>query len=70
MEFEYFVNWAFMAIMSGAVIYGVSILTKLNSSIQELNVTVAQMLVKHEFHDKEIDEMKKDIHFIQKQLIN
>lgn len=70
MDFTTFVNWAFLAIISGTVMYGVKVLTNLNESVEKLNVTVAQMLVKHEFHDKEIDELKNDVHFLRKQLAN
>jgi len=61
MQFNDFIYWAFLSVISGAAVYGVGILTKLNDSIKKLNVTVAQMIVKHEYHDKEIEELKGDL---------
>lgn len=58
MDFNDFIYWAFLSVISGAAVYGVGVLTRLNDSIKNLNVTVAKMIVKHEYHDKEIEELK------------
>ena len=58
-NFSTFIEWAFMAILSGATIYGVRILSELNKSVDKLNITVAQLIVRHEWHDSQIEDLKR-----------
>jgi len=59
MDFSIFVEWAFYGIISWAAIYGVSILKEMRNSIEKLNVSVATIIIKHEWHDSEINDIKK-----------
>lgn len=58
MNFNDFVYWAFLGLLSFASLYGVNVLTRLNNSVQRLNLAVERIIVKHEYQEKEIDKIK------------
>jgi hypothetical protein len=70
MRFEKFVNWAFLALITGAVVFGVRVLSNLDESVRNLNLTVATMLVKDEYQDKEIKANRDEIKLIKDKLVN
>jgi hypothetical protein len=59
MEWQHFVDKAFLGIIGFIAIYAVRFLEKLTRSINELNIKIAQMLEKITEHDAEIRELKK-----------
>lgn len=50
-----FLDWAFKAIISGAVVYAVRILSALQKSTENLNIRVAVVIEKVSGHDKTLD---------------
>lgn len=61
MEFNNFVEWVFYALLSGAVIYGVGILKGLKNAVETLNVSVATIIEKTSWHEKELERLDKRI---------
>lgn len=57
MSFAQFVEWAFMGIMSGAVVWSVKFLGDISHSIQDLNVKITVVLERVDWHEKEIDDL-------------
>lgn len=60
-EWQKFVEWLFYALISGVAFYGVSILSRLKESVDKLNATVATILEKTTWHEKEITRLEKRI---------
>lgn len=56
MKFNKFVEWAFYAILSGAAVTSVSILSRLSDSVSTLNIQVATILEKSNWIQKSIDD--------------
>jgi hypothetical protein len=56
LEFTNFVQWAFYAVMTGAVTISVSILAKLYTSIEHLNQKIAIIIEKTSWHEKVIED--------------
>lgn len=65
-QFSEFVNWAFYGVVSGCAVYGVSILAKLNSSIQDLNVKIAVVIERQSGHEKRLDKHDEQIETLSK----
>lgn len=55
MQFDQFVSWAFQASLTGAVIYGVTLLGRMRDSIDELNIKVAVIIERTASHEKTLD---------------
>jgi len=66
MEFSHFVEWAFYGILSGCALFAVSILSKLNSSVAELNAKVAVVIEKTLSHEKRLDRHDEIIESLRK----
>jgi hypothetical protein len=64
LDFSQFIEWAFLFVISGGVGLVIRVLTKLNASINDLNITVGQIIVKHESQEKDISILKNDINYI------
>lgn len=56
MDFSHFIQWGFEGLISGALIYGVSVLTNLKSSINILNERIATIIEKTAWHEKELEK--------------
>jgi len=56
MEFAKFVEWVFYGLIGGCAVYGVAILSKMNESIQDLNVKIAVVIEKTGSHEKRLDK--------------
>jgi hypothetical protein len=57
MEFKDFIEWAFPALIAGAVIYGVDLLRQLKNSIDALNVNVGTLVERSAWHEKELEKL-------------
>ncbi|MCK4609471.1 MAG: hypothetical protein KAT71_08310 [Gammaproteobacteria bacterium] len=62
MGHEQFIQWLFYGVLTFVGTYGVYTLAKLRDSIDKLNLHVATIIVKHEWHESEIKDMKKRIY--------
>lgn len=60
-DFGAFISWAFYAIISAGIFYGVSILSHLKKSLDELNIEVVRLIEKTNFADTEKVEMKAQL---------
>lgn len=60
-EWKQFANWVFYALISGIAVYGVSILDRLETSINSLNVNVAVLIDKNDRQEKLNDRFERDI---------
>ena len=56
MSFAYFVDWAFLAIVSGCFVFGTKILFDLKENIGSLNQKIAIILERITHHEKEIEK--------------
>jgi hypothetical protein len=56
MEYADFVQWVFYGVIGGSTVYGVSILQKMGKSIEQLNVNVAVLLERTNFHERQIEK--------------
>jgi hypothetical protein len=55
MDFDKFVLWAFMAIMGGGVGWSATFLARISKSISQLNVSVATVIERTAWHQKELE---------------
>lgn len=53
-----FIYWAFQSMVLAVGAFGVSILSDMNKSIQELNIKVAVVIQKVEINEKRIDTLE------------
>lgn len=51
-----FVEWAFKALITGSIIYGVRVLSQLQSSVESLNIKIAVIIEKVSGHEKELNK--------------
>jgi len=58
--FSHFVNWAFQALLIAIVGWGVSELSVLSKSVQDLNVKVAVIIAQQIERDREVKELKEE----------
>lgn len=58
-KFSEFVHWAFQALVLALGTWGVSELSSLNKSIQELNVKVAVIIEKNENHERRLEKLEE-----------
>lgn len=65
MDFQKFIEWAFMAILSGGVIWAASFLGKISQSINELNEKVAIILTRSDGHEKQISSLSERVHTLE-----
>ena len=56
MEFNQFVMWAFLGLLSGSIVYFASILKDVKDSLLDLNVKLAVILEKSVHHEKRLDK--------------
>lgn len=61
MEFSKFVEWAFLAIISGAAVIAVGILSSLKNSVNELNQKIATIIEKVTWHEKWLERHDDEI---------
>lgn len=54
-DFQKFVEWAFMAIVSGGIGFGARFLAKLSKSIDTLNQNMATVAEKTTWHEKTLE---------------
>lgn len=54
-QFEKFVDWGFMALLSGGVAYAARFLSKLQTSVAKLNEQIATILERTSWHQREIE---------------
>mgnify|MGYP001599635953 CR=1 FL=1 len=67
MQFQEFLEFAFYGLLSGATLWGVSILSKLQASIAELNEKVAQILERTSWHERELERLDRRIDRVENQ---
>lgn len=67
MQFQEFLEFAFYGLLSGAALWGVSILSKLQASIAELNEKVAQILERTSWHERELERLDRRIDRVENQ---
>jgi hypothetical protein len=61
MDFDKFVEWAFMAIIGGGVAWSASFLSKISSSITQLNTRLATVLERTAWLGKEVENLDNRI---------
>lgn len=61
MDFAKFIEWSFYGVVSGACVYGVSILAKLNESVKTLNEHVAVIIEKTAWHEKWLERHELEL---------
>lgn len=61
MKFPEFIDWAIKAILGGACVYAVNLLSQMKSSIDHLNDQVARIIERTEWHSKDIDKLDKRV---------
>jgi len=61
-QFIQFIQWGFYALLSGVALYAVKVLSKLEDSVEQLNVNFASMLEKDKTHERDIS--RHDAEFI------
>lgn len=66
MKYEKFVEWVFYGIIGGTAVTGVAILSRLNDSINTLNVQVATSIETNKWILREIDYLKVRLDKIEK----
>lgn len=65
-SFPHFVEWAFMAIVSGAAVFAVNTLRNLDRSVNELNVQIAIIIEKTASHERWLERHDEEISKISK----
>lgn len=50
------ISWAFQALVAGGVVYAAGSMTKMRASIDKLNESIATIIEKMQWHEKEIDD--------------
>jgi hypothetical protein len=61
LKFSYFVGWGFQALIVAIGAWGVSELSSLSKSVQELNVKMAVVVERDQIRGNEISDMKARI---------
>ena len=61
MDVYQLVSWAFQALAVGTFAYGVKEMGKLRESIEKLNITVAQTIVRMDAHDRRADRHEEKL---------
>lgn len=56
MSFDKFIQWAFLGLVSGGVVYGMRFAAVISKSIGELNIKLATLLERTAGHSREIEE--------------
>lgn len=67
MEFDKFVEWAFYGVIGSSAVYGVSILSRLNASVNSLNIKIAVILEKIANHEEKIDKLDNRVSKVEKE---
>lgn len=60
-DFASFVQWGFYATLCGSLAYAVAILGKLRESVEALNMSVAQLLERDRWREKEIEDLSSRV---------
>jgi hypothetical protein len=61
MDWLHFAEWLFYGVLSGAALYGVHVLGKLQESVELLNVRIAVIVEKVTSHEKILDRHETSI---------
>lgn len=61
MNFTDFIQWVFYGVVGGSAVYGVSILSHLKNSIDDLNIKMAKLIEKNDWHEKMIERLEKRV---------
>jgi uncharacterized protein YbjQ (UPF0145 family) len=61
MEFQKFVEWAFLGVISGGVIYGVSVLSKLHDDLKDISKEFAKFTEQLRWHERWLEQHDTDI---------
>lgn len=61
MDFADFINWAFMGILSGGLVFLIAILNEVKVSIQNLNERMAVLIEKTVWHEKALEKHEERI---------
>ena len=56
---QQFFDWAFKSIITGCIVYGVGVMSKLQASVENLNVNVAVVIERVANHEKEIERLER-----------
>jgi len=65
MLFSQFIVWCFYSLLSGCAIYGVTVLSKMQSSIESLNEKMATVIAKHDSHDKILVDLNERVKYLE-----
>lgn len=68
MDFNQFLSWAFPALLSSVLIYGVKVLQDIKTSVDELNERMATIIERTAWHEKEMERLNDKILWIEKRL--
>ena len=69
-DFTKFVEWAFLSILTGSVVWSAKFLAMISKSISQLNLQVALILERIATQQKEIDNQKSRIVDLEKEINN
>ena len=65
MLFNNFVFWGFCSLLSGCAIYGVTILSSMQKSIESLNRKMATVIAKHDSQGKLIEDLNDRVKYLE-----
>lgn len=61
LDFQKFIEWTFLAVIGGGVAWSASFLSKISDSVTELNIKLATVLERSEWHGKELEDYSSRI---------
>lgn len=70
LEFKDFINWAFMALLVGCIVYAVNSINKLNLSVEENNRNVTVLIERTIWHEKTLKRHDRQFERIDETLKN
>lgn len=59
LDFQGFIQWVFLGVVSGTAICMVKILWDMKTSIENLNLRMAQILETTKYHEKRLDRFEE-----------
>jgi hypothetical protein len=67
-EHQLFIEWAFKGLLAGGLAYGLTLINRLTTSIESLNIKIAVLIERTENHAKTIEKHDERISNIEKRV--